>query len=292
MLCDICQTKPAKIFYTEIVNGEKKEQHLCEDCASEYTAVPLNEIMGGAQGQLSIGSILSGILSKYAKDNSEEGSGIQKRIDTRCPECGTSESEFLKIGRLGCPVCYNAFSNLITKNFKTMQGGLQHTGKEPAHAKFIEISDNFQSMPAILTPAADGVDESSMSEQPAKETSKKAASKTAGKKKAEKTSNKAALSKDAAKEENTAVNELMDEAKLADLKNRLALALEEENYELAAELRDIIHSADSKKDAEDTEKTSKGAAVKSAKTAKAAKKPATEKEAAKRTRKKNSEGTD
>ena len=33
MLCDKCKKNEAKIYYTEIINGEKKEQHLCEDCA-------------------------------------------------------------------------------------------------------------------------------------------------------------------------------------------------------------------------------------------------------------------
>ena len=105
MLCDICQTRQAKIFYTEIVNGQKKEQHLCEQCASEYTAVPINDILGG-QGLSSIGSILSGILSSYSK---AKGKSLpsEKRGETTCPECGTSESEFLKTGRTGCPVCYN-----------------------------------------------------------------------------------------------------------------------------------------------------------------------------------------
>lgn len=246
MLCDICQTKTAKIFYTEIVNGEKKEQHLCEDCASEYTAVPLNEIMGGAQGQqLSIGSILSGILSKYAKDNSEEGSGVQKRIDTRCPECGTTESDFLKMGRLGCPVCYNAFSGLITKNFKTMQAGLQHTGKEPVHAKFIEISDNFQGAPAILTPADDGVDESMINEAAAKaeETATALRKGKAGKCSASGTGNNSDRAAEVSAEA-AAVEPVSDEVSLTELKNQLASALSVENYELAAALRDRIHAVE------------------------------------------------
>ena len=139
MLCDICQTRQAKIFYTEIVNGQKKEQHLCEQCASEHTMVPLNELLGG-QGLSSVGSILSGILSSYARDRGKELKD-EKHTETRCPECGTTESEFLKTGRTGCPVCYNVFKDMIAKNFKTMQGGMTHIGKEPSFAKFIEIEE-------------------------------------------------------------------------------------------------------------------------------------------------------
>ena len=84
MLCDICQTREAKIFYTEIVNGQKKEQHLCEQCASEYTPIPINEIMGG-QGISAVGSILSGILSNYAKDR---GKKLPTREKRNAPSAG------------------------------------------------------------------------------------------------------------------------------------------------------------------------------------------------------------
>ena len=90
MLCDVCQTRQAKIFYTEIVNGQKKEQHLCEQCASEYTAVPLNELLGG-QGLSSVGSILSGILSSYAKGKSLKNDDHKETV---CPECGYYKNGF------------------------------------------------------------------------------------------------------------------------------------------------------------------------------------------------------
>lgn len=224
MLCDICQAKPAKIFYTEIVNGQRKEQHLCEDCASEHTAIPLNEIMGG---QLPIGSILSGILSQYAKNNgTEDGTDRESpRIETKCPECGTTESEFLKMGRLGCPVCYSAFSNLITKNFKAMQGGLQHTGKEPSHAKFIEINDGLPTAGMLLTEADDGMDTETEKEAPKKPA---AAGRKTGRKKTE-------GRKTVAKKEEVP-------AEVSELKDKLQRALELEDYEEAAALRDRIHA--------------------------------------------------
>lgn len=257
MLCDICQAKQAKIFYTEIVNGQKKEQHLCEDCASEYTALPLSELMGGQQ--LPIGSILSGILSKYAKDSVEgESGGPAQRIDVQCPECGMTESDFLKMGRLGCPVCYSAFSNLITKNFKTMQGGLQHTGKEPVHAKFIEISEDMPKKRVPLTPEADGVEENgnAASEAVTGEKPKKGRKRKTPSVKAEKAS--AAAGKAAASENTDGV--------LTELKAQLQEALAEEDYERAAGLRDRIRAisseADGKKQDAGPSKTKGKAAVK------------------------------
>ena len=225
MLCDVCQTRQAKIFYTEIVNGQKKEQHLCEQCASEYTAVPLNELLGGA-GLSSVGSILSGILSSYAKGKS------MKNVDhkeTVCPECGNTESEFLKTERAGCPVCYNVFSDMIAKNFKAMQGGMTHTGKEPAFAKLIEIKDvvpqssgkkgSIGDINKMITLDAD--------DDPAdKET---AAAPEDGEK----------VKKKGRKTKSSVQN-------VSELKEKLKEALKVEDYELAAKLRDEIKSLEVK----------------------------------------------
>ena len=218
MLCDVCQTRQAKIFYTEIVNGQKKEQHLCEQCASEYTAVPLNELLGG-QGLSSVGSILSGILSSYAKGKSLKNDNHKETV---CPECGTTESEFLKTERAGCPFCYNVFGDMIAKNFKAMQGGMTHTGKEPSFAKLIEIKDVIPVKPgrgdiddinkkitldADLDPADDA--------GTGKEGGKKSAPKKTGRLQTR-------------------------SAKISELKEKLKEALKVEDYELAASLRDQI----------------------------------------------------
>ena len=238
MLCDICQTRQAKIFYTEIVNGQKKEQHLCEQCASEHTMVPLNELLGG-QGLSSVGSILSGILSSYARDRGKELQN-EKHSETRCPECGTTESEFLKTGRTGCPVCYNVFKDMIAKNFKTMQGGMTHTGKEPSYAKFIEVEEyipspvrNKDRSPEELR----GLDKK-LNLSIASDVADEAVSGTASKRKKkneEKTSgNKKRTSKSGTEE------------KIAALKEKLNEALKVEDYDAAAGLRDEIRALEVK----------------------------------------------
>ena len=223
MLCDICQTRQAKIFYTEIVNGQKKEQHLCEQCASEYTAVPINDILGG-QGLSSIGSILSGILSSYSK---AKGKSLpsEKRGETTCPECGTSESEFLKTGRTGCPVCYNVFRDMIAKNFKTMQGGMTHTGKEPAFAKFIQIDDAIASENRESVRSLERTLNLDSDEEMIEITENKTRKKADPKDTAEKTKKA---------------------DKLETLRQKLKNAIAEEDYELAAKLRDSIKSLEDK----------------------------------------------
>ena len=35
MICQQCETRPATLHFTKIINGEKTEMHVCEQCASE-----------------------------------------------------------------------------------------------------------------------------------------------------------------------------------------------------------------------------------------------------------------
>ena len=35
MLCENCGNHEANVRYTEIINGEKKEMHLCEECSQK-----------------------------------------------------------------------------------------------------------------------------------------------------------------------------------------------------------------------------------------------------------------
>lgn len=113
MLCDICKKREAKIFYTEIKNGEKREQHLCEECAAEHTPSFL----------INKASILSGLLlgaSEIPKEPKKE---------VVCPVCGLSYEEFLKQGRFGCAECYHTFKPALQKLLKNLQGADYHCGK-------------------------------------------------------------------------------------------------------------------------------------------------------------------
>lgn len=36
MLCQECRKRPATLHYTKIINGQKTELHLCQECAEEH----------------------------------------------------------------------------------------------------------------------------------------------------------------------------------------------------------------------------------------------------------------
>lgn len=126
MLCDICNKRKAKIYYTEIINGEKREQHVCEECAAEFT----NFIGKSPLGNMSLGNILSGILGNYAKGVSEK-----QGTETVCECCGMTMREFLAGGKFGCAGCYKAFRTAYADRLRVIQGADVHLGKCPQSFK-------------------------------------------------------------------------------------------------------------------------------------------------------------
>ena len=272
MLCDICQTREAKIFYTEIVNGKKTEQHLCEQCAAQHAAFPISDI---SNGNIKIGNILSGLLNKYIGDRDEDtGEVLAKREEPVCPECGMSESDFLKYGRFGCPVCYSTFGEIINKNFKATQGGLRHTGKEPAHTRIIDVTEPIH-IKSNNTLMGNGDDEAS---------AKKPAKKTAAEDASEKNNEKAELMSGAEE-----ASEL-----ILSKKNALKEALKVEDYELAAKLRDEIKELGKKAELQEDSMADRkgGKAVKKATSVKTVKEENASKEikSTKKTEKNNKSG--
>ena len=124
MLCQNCGKNEANIRYTQIVNGEKKEMFLCEECANKK---------GIGDFKMSIPMNFSNFLGDFFNDY-EDGLSLPsfvKEKTQKCLNCGQSYDEFLKTGILGCPECYDAFSDRLDKILKNIQGHTVHTGRKP-----------------------------------------------------------------------------------------------------------------------------------------------------------------
>ena len=117
MLCDHCQAKDATIHLTQVMDGEVRKLHLCEECAAAGGLDP--------DGTLSISDVLLG-LGADAPAPPEAPAG------SACPSCGLKTSDFRKTGRLGCPDCYAAFTDELTPLIRSMHRDARHRGKAPA----------------------------------------------------------------------------------------------------------------------------------------------------------------
>lgn len=115
MKCDLCD-KEAVVHLTQVVNGEMKEVHLCEEHAVEQ-GIDLNS-------PISITDILMGLSAPQKS--------IASELSLACPRCGLAREEFRKTGRLGCPDCYKTFMAELTMAIKAMHHSGQHLGKIPA----------------------------------------------------------------------------------------------------------------------------------------------------------------
>ena len=116
MFCDVCQTKEATVFLTQIIEGKMQKVNLCEGCSKEKG---VNDPTGFALADLLLGL-------GAAQEIEKNPAGI------RCPVCGFSQADFKKTGRLGCSACYDTFSEGLSGMLKNMHRGSIHTGKVPA----------------------------------------------------------------------------------------------------------------------------------------------------------------
>jgi protein arginine kinase activator len=123
MTCDNCHQRPAKFHVTRIVNGQRSEEDLCEECALQRGELPF-----ALQPMAALQQFLAGML---------QGQGaplLEQAPQARCPSCGLTYAEFGRTGMLGCADCYRAFGEALRPLLRRIQGAGQHSGKLPRRA--------------------------------------------------------------------------------------------------------------------------------------------------------------
>lgn len=126
MLCQRCQERQATVQFTKIIGGEKSEYHLCDDCAGQQ-----GDFIAKAAQAFNFNTLLSGLL------NMESSPGLSAPPTTapRCDVCGMTYNHFTKVGRFGCPHCYESFEARLEPLLRRIQSNTHHTGKIPLRAE-------------------------------------------------------------------------------------------------------------------------------------------------------------
>lgn len=128
MICQECNQRPATLHFTNFLNGEKTELHLCERCAQEKGEMFM---MNNGPG-FSINSLLAGLLNMQPGFAEEKKEPFQADEVLQCPQCSMTFSQFVKVGRFGCATCYDAFRNQLTPIIRRLHSGnFTHSGKIP-----------------------------------------------------------------------------------------------------------------------------------------------------------------
>jgi len=108
--CSLCE-EAATVHLSQVVHGKVTKVHLCEACAQKGGA------MDPAVFQLA--------------DALTTASPAPTLI---CPQCGFTDIDFRKRGRLGCPSCWETFGDVLGGLLRKVQHEPSHVGRTPAGA--------------------------------------------------------------------------------------------------------------------------------------------------------------
>ncbi len=117
MNCDVCQKDSASIFLTQIVDGKMQKVNLCESCAKEKGVTDPT------------GFALADLLKGVGTETVSPKPTVKGEL--KCHNCGFTETEFKKTGRLGCSQCYEVLSEGLDNLLEAMHRSTVHKGKVP-----------------------------------------------------------------------------------------------------------------------------------------------------------------
>ena len=130
MLCQKCNKNEASVKYTEIINGEKKEMMLCEECSHELGLDNINFNM-----PIDFSSFFGGLLEDEDYNSPEFMPLFQKVKELKCDNCNMTYDEFINQGKFGCPECYDVFSSKIDAILKRIHGSSEYLGRKALNNK-------------------------------------------------------------------------------------------------------------------------------------------------------------
>ena len=119
MKCQSC-SNPATVHLTDIVDGKKRETHLCQACAEQQQLIKDQE--------LNLSAIVQTVIGPHLGQPTDELGRLT------CPVCGIKYMEFKAEGRLGCPHDYQVFRAGLEPLLQRIHRSLRHAGKTARHA--------------------------------------------------------------------------------------------------------------------------------------------------------------
>ena len=122
MKCENCGNNEANVKYTQIINGEKKQMFLCEECSEK---LGINDIHFNMP--INFTSFLSDFFDDVGGVNFIPTLGENNEL--KCKQCGLTWDDFIHTGRFGCSNCYSDFESRIDPILRSLQGATSHVGR-------------------------------------------------------------------------------------------------------------------------------------------------------------------
>ena len=135
MLCENCGKNKANVSYTQIINGEKKEMHLCEECSEKLGIGNMDFKM-----PISFSSFLGDFFEEFENDAFLPEFRPIKKL--KCDRCGMTFEEFMNTGKFGCSNCYDVFESKIDSILKNIHGANRHIGRLGEIQPVAELESN------------------------------------------------------------------------------------------------------------------------------------------------------
>ena len=120
MKCEICKHSDATVFIKQVIDGVARKLHACPACArSQGFEVKLPMPL--------LKDLLFGAGAEAPAKPAAHG--------RTCPACKMTAAEFRKTSLLGCPACYDAFTEEVTPYLDSLPENPGHCGKVPARER-------------------------------------------------------------------------------------------------------------------------------------------------------------
>jgi protein arginine kinase activator len=120
MKCEACGKQQAIVHLTDVSNNQKRELHLCEDCAKEKGVT----IKSHMNKDPNFPEFLTQLVESQTEAATDEK-------DARCPKCGITYRKFRSTGKFGCPHDYSVFRKGLLNLLEKIHQKVQHVGKIP-----------------------------------------------------------------------------------------------------------------------------------------------------------------
>lgn len=122
MLCENCGKHEANVRYTEVINGKKKEMHLCEECSEKLGIGNMDFKM-----PINFSSFLGDFFDNF--ENNTFLPEFNPIKELQCDSCGMTFEDFMNTGKFGCSNCYDTFESKIDPILKSIHGANRHIGR-------------------------------------------------------------------------------------------------------------------------------------------------------------------
>ncbi len=124
---------------TDIKGDKVQKVDLCEECAKNK---------GVNDSTFALADMLLGLGASQEIEQAAGG------VEVKCPQCGFTQADFKKSGRLGCAECYKTFADGLEGLLKSMHKGTRHAGKVPEGLRQTrDLSDRLNALQQKLAKA-------------------------------------------------------------------------------------------------------------------------------------------